>query len=313
MEFSGSLAERMAGAIIQTGRLPGAKSWAMFVRGSMSMKNFAVILLARLVVCAMAAGAATNEPGGAKCKYEDPAFLESTIYTQDSNRKKVLYRCTRQAVKSGSELNVTREYCYPNGEVAARERIVYAGDNLRSYSLEELQTKMKGTAVIDRKKDQKGGGTIVFQYGAAEDVVMKTKREELQPDVLINDMVGPFLKDHWDALMSREAVKCRYLVVPRRETVGFTFRKEREIEGSTGKLVIIKMAPTSLVLNALVDPLFFTMEKEGKRHVLEYSGRTTPKIQVKTKWKDLDAVTVFEWKTARTNETPNEENTAKER
>jgi hypothetical protein len=33
--------------------------------------------------------------------------------------------------------------------------------------------------------------------------------------------------------------------------------------------------------------------------VREYTGRTTPKIQVKGKWKDLDATTVFDWDTAR--------------
>jgi hypothetical protein len=38
------------------------------------------------------------------------------------------------------------------------------------------------------------------------------------------------------------------------------------------------------------------MEKNGQHRVLQYTGRTTPKIKFKSGWKDLDAVTVFDWK-----------------
>jgi hypothetical protein len=59
--------------------------------------------------------------------------------------------------------------------------------------------------------------------------------------------------------------------------------------------VIIKMSASSFIIAALVDPLFFTMEKDGEHRVLQYDGRTTPKLKDGTKWKDLDAVTVFDW------------------
>ena len=54
--------------------------------------------------------------------------------------------------------------------------------------------------------------------------------------------------------------------------------------------------PTSPIISALVNPLFFTIEKASPHRVLQYVGRTTPKIKAGGKWKDLDAVTVFEWK-----------------
>ncbi len=41
------------------------------------------------------------------------------------------------------------------------------------------------------------------------------------------------------------------------------------------------------------------MEKNPTNRVLQYVGRTTPKIRVGTSWKDLDAVTVFDWESAR--------------
>ena len=67
-------------------------------------------------------------------------------------------------------------------------------------------------------------------------------------------------------------------------------------ETPDGGLVRIKMEPTSRLIAALVNPLHFDVEASPPHRVLEYSGRTTPKIKVSGKWEDLDAVTVFEWK-----------------
>jgi hypothetical protein len=64
-------------------------------------------------------------------------------------------------------------------------------------------------------------------------------------------------------------------------------------------VLLVKMEVSSLLLAALVDPLYFTIEKAAPHHVLQYVGRTLPKIQAGTKWKDLDAVTIFDWATAR--------------
>jgi hypothetical protein len=58
------------------------------------------------------------------------------------------------------------------------------------------------------------------------------------------------------------------------------------------------MEPGSPFVAALVDPLSFTIEQSLPHRVLEYAGRTTPKTEVKGKWKDLDAVTIFDWDSA---------------
>jgi hypothetical protein len=55
------------------------------------------------------------------------------------------------------------------------------------------------------------------------------------------------------------------------------------------------MEPTSLIIARLVDPLFFTLEKDGQHRVLQYTGRVTPKTRIGNKWDDLDATVVFDW------------------
>jgi hypothetical protein len=231
-------------------------------------------------------------------KYEEPRSLTGRIYAKGSDRKNVLFNFTRQSTRSGETLQVLREYMYPDGKPAARERLVYDGNNLVSYELEELQTGGRGRADIRREPGHGGKGRICFEYSndAASRAKPKTDSESLQKDTLINDMVGPFLKSHWEALVNGREVKCRYIVVPRRETVGFCFRKESESTCEGRSVMIVKMQATSPVIAALIDPLFFTIEKNEPNRVLEYVGGTTPKIKSGGKWKDLDVVTVFDWK-----------------
>jgi hypothetical protein len=193
-------------------------------------------------------------------------------------------------------LNVVRDYTYPDGRLATRERVAYEGDWLLFYEFEEVQTGAKGSAVIRREPANPVIGTIEFNYTRHGGGSSAVRSESLAPDTLINDMVAPFLVSHWPALMRGEKAKCRYIVVPRKETIGFTFAKESETNWRGQPVIIIRMEPSSPILRGMVEPIFFTMQKEEPHRILEYIGRTTPKLPVGNAWKDLDAVTVFDWK-----------------
>lgn len=232
-----------------------------------------------------------------RLRYEEPKTVTGAIYAPGPSGQ-LLFKFKRQAARSGATLNVLREYTYPDGKLAARERVVYEGDNLVSYQLEELQTGAGGSAKIRRDPKNPAKGTLKFEYRKEAGGANRPKAgdEQLKPDTLMNDMVAPFLLSHWDSLIAREKVKCRYIVIPRIETVGFTFTKESESTWKGREVIVLRMEPTSPIISALVDPLYFTIEKASPHRVLQYVGRTTPKIKVGGKWKDLDAVTVFDWK-----------------
>ncbi len=63
--------------------------------------------------------------------------------------------------------------------------------------------------------------------------------------------------------------------------------------------MVVKMRASSPFVVTLVDPLIFTIEKAPPHGVLPYMGPTTPKTCVGGEWKDLDAVTIFDWDSAR--------------
>jgi hypothetical protein len=249
------------------------------------------------LVLLLACGISTESrsQGASLLTYEEPKTLTGTIYSSD--RKTVLFKFSRQLSRSGTELKVLREYSYPDGKLAAQERVVYEGNDFRSYELEELQTGGYGRATVrpDPTDPAKKALSLEYSKDNASRAAPGRSSETLQGDTLNNDMVGPFLAAHWDALRKGEEVKCRFIVLSRRETVGFRFVKESESQLQGKPMIILRMEPTSPLIRPLVDALHFKIEKEGAHRVLEYSGRTTPKIRSGNKWKDLDAVTVFDW------------------
>ncbi|MEK7707126.1 MAG: hypothetical protein AAB380_03935 [Verrucomicrobiota bacterium] len=260
------------------------------------MKTFSGIFAAWFVLSA--AFPADKAAGGeAPSRYEQPQMRAATIYEANSNKKHILYKFKRTVTQSGPVAKVLREFSYPDGKVAARERIVYDGDNLMSYELEELQIHARGAVKLRRDGKAPGKGQIVFDYVTGTNSSGKTNAntESLRPDTLVGDMIAPFLVAHWNDLIKGQAVKCRLIVASRAETVGFTFEKHAESTWQGKPVVSIKMSPSSFIIAALVDPLYFTMEKDGEHRVLQCDGRTTPKIKDRNKWKDLDAVTVFDW------------------
>lgn len=258
------------------------------------------------LVVGVASGA--NEPdapdseppnlGGSALTLANPTHLSGTVYSRDANHQKELFKFTRVASRSGSTLKVQAEFTYPDGRLAVRERVVYEGDALVSYALEEFQIGAAGSASLQRSPENPDKGSIEFSYTRDAGGRAKTRSEGLAENTLIADMVGPFLSAHWAALGRGEKVKCRFIVVPHRQTIGFTFLKDSECSWRGREAIVLRMEPTSRLVATLVAPLFFTFEKAPPHRLLQYTGRTTPKIQAGGKWKDLDAVTVFDWDTA---------------
>ena len=229
--------------------------------------------------------------------YAEPARLIGHIYPIGAVATKLLYRSERRSARSGSAVNVTCDYTYPNGSLAARDLIVYRAGQLDSFEEELLQTNEKGGAAIRPDPKNPARSRIYFEYTACQNGQKKTSSgsELLEKDTLIDDMIPAFIELHWNTLAGGASASFRYIVLSRKETVGFKLVKDSDVTCRGKPALRIKMAPTSLIIAALVDPLYFVVEKTGTHRILEYTGRTTPLIKDGSKWKDLDAVSVFEW------------------
>jgi hypothetical protein len=241
------------------------------------------------------AAAASTNASTVPLKYEAPTLLTGTIYPKTS--RTVLFKFKRTATRSGTKISVVREYMYPDGKPAARETAIYDGDDLVSFRLEELQIRAAGRAMVRRETSNPLQGTVAFEYAKdlASGARPKTSTEALRADTLTSDMVAPFLASHWAELANGQKIKCRYVVVPRRETVGFAFVRESDTTYQGRKAVILRMEATSPIIARLVDPLYFTVEAAAPHRVFQFVGRMTPKVKVGSAWEDLDGLMVFDW------------------
>jgi hypothetical protein len=236
---------------------------------------------------------ATNASSAA-LDYEQPKLLTGTIYERGPEPRRVLFKFRRTGSRSGSRVAVLREYTHRDRSLAARERVAYENGRLVSFELEELQSGAKGQALLRPDPAGNGKEIIKFAYSPGPGAKTITSTENLRKDVLVNDMLPGFLFGHWDELMKGAAVKFRVIVLQRRETIGFKLVKESDSTWQGRPVVIIRMEPSSAIIAHLLEPVRFTVE-QGRRRILQYSGRTTPMIKRGNKWEDLDAASVFDW------------------
>ncbi len=257
-----------------------------------------------MVICFMVAAhgadlasAQALKSGSAVFHYGEPQVLAGAIYARESNR--LLFNFKRFVERTGSTLNVRCEFHYPDGKLAALENVTYDGDTLVSYTLNDVQTGARGTAKIRHSATGSLTDNIEFEYSTGPGTDPRVHTEPSQANTLVPDMMGAWLASQWEALNRGEKLKCRLIVVPLTGTVGFTLVKDSEASQGDQQVLIIRMEPTSPFISVLLRPLFFTMEKSPRHRILQYDGRITPKVRVGDRWNDVDAITVFDWQTAR--------------
>jgi hypothetical protein len=263
---------------------------APLMLGKMSL---AVFLALGTIIARVHAGTSAG-PADATMDFLEPKNLTTTIFPGPDSTN-VLFTFRRQATLSNSTVRVLREYIRPDGTVTARERVRYESGQLVSCELEEPLTGARGRAVIQPDPKNPRERMVAFEYSAGENSSARTARETLRNDTLMNDMIGPYIETHWETLMEGRPVRFRFLALARRETVGFKLVKQSENTWRGKPVVILKMEPSSFIIGQLIDPLLFTVDKEPPHRVLQYLGRTTPRIQIGDSWRDVDALTIFDW------------------
>jgi len=245
--------------------------------------------LVTLLACAFSVSTALH--AAETPDYEQPKLLTGTIYEMSSGTNKVLFTYKRTGERSNTFVHIVCDYFYPNGSLAARETLVMNRGSLVSFHLDERQTGAQGSSIVVDGSRPK----LMFDWTEGGSTKKKTDSEALQANTLVGDTIPYFIVEHWDKLMRGQSVDFRFIVSDRLETVGFKFVKESDVMWNGKSAVRLRMEPSSIIIRQLVDPLFFIVEKDGAHRVLEYVGRITPKQRDGSKWKDLDARTIYVW------------------
>ena len=239
--------------------------------------------------------AATAPPTSAGTfDFANPKMFTGTLYETGSNRKKILYQFRRTAERTGDTVHVTREFTTTNGSPAAVENIIYESGRFVSYQMQEFQAGVSGRIEIAPDPKNPTQSKLFISYGHTLNPP-KGDAQNVPTDMIIDDTLYPFLLAHWDELMRGEAVKFHFISLEWKRSFVFRLVKTGESTVADRAEVQIKMEPVNLLVGRLVNPLVFTVEKNGKHRVISYLGRTTPRISKGKSWKYLDAETVFDW------------------
>lgn len=232
------------------------------------------ILVAALLFFALPAQGATGDMSTFKAKILDK-----------KNRENLLFNFKHETKVEGAERTVKNTFLSPEGTEVAVENVVFEGDKLKSY--QQLQKQVGSDGKIEIQGDQ-----VVFTQ--TQNGKTSSDKEKLKDNFVVGPTLIGYLQARWDEVMAGKTVNVRFGVIDRKETVGFSLKKEKDTEYGGKKAIVVKMKPTSFIIAALVDPLLFTLDAETGR-VLELEGRVVPKLKDGDKWKDLDAVSVYEY------------------
>ena len=214
-------------------------------------------------------------------------FIDAKLYEIGSDRKKVLFSLQ---VKQNKDRSFSRsEFKNTKGEVVTTEEIHYNSDgSLSVFKISHPLMKQSGEISIKGKK-------VYFSYSKTNDegkIETDTDDEDLTDDFVIGPMIRGYVQKRWATIAKGDDVDFRIAVVDRQETVGFKIFKDKETELSGKKVWVLKMKPTSFIIAAIVDPLYFTFTADGKT-LLEVKGRTLPKVMKDGKWQDVDVDGVY--------------------
>ena len=194
-----------------------------------------------------------------------------------------IYKVKHDETLSDDGLKFHNVYSSNDGKEALIEEVALKGTDVLSYHVNHIQVGEEGNIEVKDKK-------VLFTY-KKKDHEAKTAEENYVDNLVIGPSVVPYVQKHWAQIKAGEKVSVRLAVPDRRETVGFDLFKDKT---STDAKTVVKMKASSLVISALVDPLYFTFLPDGTR-MTEMKGRTPFKREHDGQFTDLDAHTIYKF------------------
>ncbi|MFL5812898.1 MAG: hypothetical protein ACJ763_04925 [Bdellovibrionia bacterium] len=214
------------------------------------------------------------------------SVIRSKTYEAGSNRTKPLFDMVREEKTDGDQTTIIESYTDLQGNEVFRGETKLQGGKIASYDLQQKQLHESAKILV---KD----GKIFFEY-TNRDGKVKKDEEKWHDNFVLGATLLRYIRAHSDDLMAGRDIDMRFGVPDRCETVGFKIFKEEEKKIDGRDVIIAKMKPTSVIIAALVKPLYFYIDKASGK-LLEFRGRVLPKQKDGDRFKDLDAETVYSY------------------
>ena len=171
----------------------------------------------------------------------------------------------------------------PTGNVV----VVQGANHTASYELTRVdlihgQTGVSGSVEVT-------GNQLTFTL--VEDGKSSVTTEQVSAPVVSGPTMFGYIVTHWNELMRGESLPIRFVIIERKETIGF---KLARVDAPVGRTAI-RMTPSNWLMKLAVPSTSFEFDT-ATRKVLEYTGRVPPMEVVNGALKTLDARVTYEFK-----------------
>lgn len=217
------------------------------------------------------------------------AAPHGTVFRREAPDKPAYHMERTEAGKETARV-VTVEFRAPDGTPLVRERTTYENGRLQRYDYDQLQMKEGG--FLERRGDQ-----VYFEF--TDHSGKATGTDEFPEEPIIPDTIQSFLSRHMPQILAGESVYGRFLLIERQDTVGFKFFLSEKIDCNGAPCLLIKMKPSSIIIAALVDPIWIKLEATAPWKMISVDGRLAirePEVaepKARHDYKAIDALLVF--------------------
>lgn len=200
------------------------------------------------------------------------------VFDKEGKEKKFTYE--KYDDTQGDKFITRSVYKDLSGEVLVEEKMTKVNGVMSKYEIDQKQLKQKGWIVAE-------GDKVTFN--------LKKFRKKNYPQEVSKpknflvglELVSSMVKN-WDSIVSGKTYTVKLGVWHRQEAITFDIKKD----SSDDKKMVFKMSPTSFLIRAVVDPIYFTFDK-GTKELISYKGRTKPKMKQGKNYRDYDGLTIY--------------------
>jgi hypothetical protein len=200
------------------------------------------------------------------------------VFDKEGKKKMFLYE--RYQAEEGGKTKDRSVYKSLDGEVLVEETMVSSNGKLERYDIDQKQLKKKGWIEVK-------GDKVVFNLKKPRkrNYPIETK---MPKNFIVGLQITPAIRENWNSIITGKDYKFKLGVWHRQEAITFKISKEKLDD----KVAVFKMSPSSFIIRAIVDPLYFTFDAKTQA-LISYKGRTKPKVKSGRSWRDYDGLTKY--------------------
>jgi hypothetical protein len=157
-------------------------------------------------------------------------------------------------------------------------------------------------AVIENRVLQKRSelevrdGKVHYKVTDLRDHSVKTSVDDSVENLVVPSTVMSYIRPHFDELEKGKEFPLKVAVLDRRDSFSFVMRKLKSGKTVSGEdFVVLEMAPVSLIVKAVVDPMRFYL-KPATGELFAFEGKSALKRKKGDSYEDLKVQTVYDYK-----------------